>query len=169
MPSVTAFDVFVEEIFRAEGGRAPREQEKREGGRTIYGIFEKAHPEAFKNGLPTKEEARRIYREHYWNKIKGDWINNISPELALVMFDIAVNSGPSAAICMLQRLVGVKDDGIIGPVTLKAVKLFLADKMIESQRNHYAKLIHMNPSKFGPNERGWENRMRNLEAKIRKM
>lgn len=38
------------------------------------------------------------------------------------MFDAAVNSGPGQAIRWLQRAVGAADDGIVGPLTLVAVR-----------------------------------------------
>jgi lysozyme family protein len=165
----SAFDVLVEEIFEAEGGRAPREQERREGGRTIYGIFEGAHPEAWANGPPTKEEAREIYRTEYWDRIKGDELNALSPALALVVFDAAVNHGWMTAGKLLQDLVGAQCDGRIGPATIKRTKTFLARCLIQVRRVEYKRLITQNPAKYGPNKNGWENRMKRLEREIEKL
>ncbi|HZH53283.1 MAG TPA: putative peptidoglycan-binding domain-containing protein [Microvirga sp.] len=36
------------------------------------------------------------------------------------MFDLAVNSGPSRAVRMLQEILGVATDGIVGPLTVAA-------------------------------------------------
>ena len=40
--------------------------------------------------------------------------------LDLAVFDLAVNSGPARAVRMLQTVLGVAVDGIVGPVTLEA-------------------------------------------------
>jgi lysozyme family protein len=42
-------------------------------------------------------------------------------ELRFSVFDCAYNSGVSRAIKTLQRVVGVAEDGKLGPVTLAAV------------------------------------------------
>jgi len=51
--------------------------------------------------------------------IKGD---GLPTGVDLMVFDAAVNQGPKWAAKFLQRALGVKDDGIIGPQTLAAAK-----------------------------------------------
>ena len=41
--------------------------------------------------------------------------------LDLEVFDFGVNSGPAESVKTLQRLVGVTQDGSVGPITLAAV------------------------------------------------
>jgi lysozyme family protein len=48
-----------------------------------------------------------------------------------VVFDAAVNSGPSRAAKWLQSAVGAVPDGIIGPATLKAVQGHLVADSIQ--------------------------------------
>ncbi len=66
----------------------------------------------------TKTTVAPIYRANYWDKIGGD---DLPSGLDAAVFDFAVNSGPGRAAKLLQRLVGVSQDGQIGPMTLAAV------------------------------------------------
>lgn len=66
----------------------------------------------------TKASVAPIYRAFYWDEINGD---KLPAGLDYAVFDYAVNSGPGRASMALQRLVGVADDGEIGPITLAAV------------------------------------------------
>lgn len=66
----------------------------------------------------TRDEAGAIYRARYWMPIKGD---ALPPGVDLAVMDFAVNSGQAKAAMMLQQVVGVAQDGAIGPLTLAAV------------------------------------------------
>ena len=66
----------------------------------------------------TKTTVAPIYRAKYWDKVRGD---DLPSGLDAAVFDFAVNSGPGRAAKLLQRLVGVPQDGEIGPMTLAAV------------------------------------------------
>lgn len=90
------------------------------GGATMHGITERVARQHGYQGhmrdLPLSV-ATTIYRKQYWSMIKADQL----PEaLRFHVFDAAVNSGNFQAIKLLQQCAGVKVDGIIGPVTLKA-------------------------------------------------
>lgn len=65
-----------------------------------------------------RAEAAAIYRARYWDAVRGD---DLPGGIDLAVFDYAVNSGPGRAAKCLQRCVGVRADGVIGPVTLHAV------------------------------------------------
>lgn len=65
----------------------------------------------------TREDTIDFYRQEYWNKIRGA---ELPAQLAVVTFDSAVNEGVPTAIPHLQRALGVKVDGVIGPDTLAA-------------------------------------------------
>jgi len=68
--------------------------------------------------LMTAEERGEIY-DSYWIAGRCGDIASYSSELSVVHFDTVFNGGGAV---VLQRAVGVKDDGVIGPVTLAAVK-----------------------------------------------
>lgn len=67
----------------------------------------------------TPQEVAKVYRHQYWDAIRGD---DLPDGVDFATFDFAVNSGPKRAAQYLQRVVGAKDDGDIGPATLAAVK-----------------------------------------------
>lgn len=66
----------------------------------------------------SKEEAKQIYRSKYWDRIRGDEIQ--SQAVANVFLDGHVNHGRSG-IRMMQKVVDVDQDGIVGPITLAAI------------------------------------------------
>ena len=50
--------------------------------------------------------------------------------LDLAAFDFGVNSGPAESVKTLQGLVGVTQDGSVGPITLAAVGQFNVGDLI---------------------------------------
>lgn len=50
--------------------------------------------------------------------------------VAFQMLDFAINSGPHRAKKSIQRAIGVKDDGIIGPVTLTKLRSYSESDLI---------------------------------------
>ena len=67
----------------------------------------------------TDAQIAIVYRRHYWDVVLGA---ELPPGVDYAVFDFAVNSGPYRAAVFLQRIVGAKQDGKIGPATLKAVR-----------------------------------------------
>jgi hypothetical protein len=118
------FSRCVEQVFIHEGGFSDHPKDR--GGATNMGIT-KGVLEEWRKPEPvsvddvkslTKEEAREIYRANYWNVLKCD---ELPPGVDLAVFDFGVNSGPGRSTKMLQKIVGVTQDGGIGPITLGAV------------------------------------------------
>lgn len=102
----------------AEGGSRLVEDQ---GGLTRWGISHRAYPDLDIASL-TRSHAEDIYLRDYWRPIKG---NALSPALALCLFDGAVNLGPPQAVKLLQSCIRVTVDGVMGPETVSAAKLFL--------------------------------------------
>jgi lysozyme family protein len=75
--------------------------------------------------------------------------------------DTAVNAGVKKAVQLLQRAVGVKDDGIFGPVTKQAVLQAdyggLYRRLIAERIRFRGRIITIDPTqaKFAA---GWANR-----------
>jgi lysozyme family protein len=65
----------------------------------------------------TVEQAGVCYRRQYWDAICGA---ELPDGVDYATFDFCVNSGPSRAAKYLQAVVGVVQDGRIGPATVKA-------------------------------------------------
>lgn len=93
------------------------------GGATNKGVTQRVY-DAYRKGdghaprsvkLITDPEVAEIYRDMYWRAVRGA---DLPPRLAVAAFDWAVNTGPDRAIKHLQQCLGIKADGIIGPVTL---------------------------------------------------
>jgi lysozyme family protein len=112
------FDDAFDRLLGHEGGYSFSPSDP--GGETMWGVTAKV---AYANGytgrmkdLP-REKAKEIYRAKYWDAIKAD---QLPAALRFEVFDAAVNSGVSQAVKWLQRVVGVGDDGVIGPMTLGA-------------------------------------------------
>ncbi|MFS4437859.1 glycoside hydrolase family 108 protein [Paracoccaceae bacterium GXU_MW_L88] len=91
------------------------------GGETNHGISKRAYPKLNIRDL-TKDDAIAIYKRDYWDAINGDELAEISREVALAAFDGAVNQGVEISAMLLQKAVGAKSDGIIGPKSLAAVR-----------------------------------------------
>lgn len=60
-----------------------------------------------------------IYQKLYWGPIKAAQIQD--QRLATALFDVAVLSGNTAAVKMIQACVDVAIDGAMGPATLAAI------------------------------------------------
>jgi lysozyme family protein len=111
------FDRAVDVVLFEEGGYVDDPDDP--GGETIYGITRRDHPALWANGRPSIDQAKSVYREQYWNQVKGD---DLPWPLCLFVFDSAVNQGVSAAIRMMQRALDTAQDGILGPATLRLAK-----------------------------------------------
>lgn len=104
-------------------------------------------------------EIQAVYRQNYWNRVHGD---DMPAGVDYAVFDFAVNSGPKRAAQFLQRVVGVADDGVIGPVTLKAVARRGTAAVVPdlcSARLAWLKTLKHWPT-FG---RGWSRRVVEVE------
>lgn len=108
-----AFDLLISH----EGGFSNHPDDP--GGATMYGVTEKvARANGFTGNMRdyTLDMAKAVYRKSYWDACRCEQMPN---EIRYPLFDAAVNSGPVQSIKWLQQALGVKSDGIIGPVTLK--------------------------------------------------
>ena len=63
----------------------------------------------------SKETAREIYRSKYWNPLRCD---ELPAGIDLIVFDFGVNAGLSRSVKTAQKVIGVKEDGSIGPITM---------------------------------------------------
>ena len=89
---------------------------------TKFGISAAAYP-ALDVAALTLADAQAIYRRDYWDRIAAD---RLTPALALLVFDAAVNNGVARASKWLQSAVGAVADGMIGDQTLAAVATFVS-------------------------------------------
>ncbi len=126
------FDKAFAMVIGEEGGYVNNPNDP--GGETKYGICKRDYPDVDIKNL-TIDQAKQIYYRDYWSKIKGD---QLPWPLSVYVFDGAVNQGTEAAVKLLQKTLGVAQDGIFGTATLgKAITLtpdgmalYLADRAL---------------------------------------
>ncbi len=114
------FEQALAKVLAHEGGFVDHPRDP--GGATNYGITQAVARQHGYQGdmrdLP-RATAARIYEMSYWIPIRAD---DLPDALRLPVFDAAVNSGVRRAVQWLQELVGTQQDGLIGPITLAAVR-----------------------------------------------
>ena len=109
------------------------------------------------------KSALDILENQYY---KGPKIDKLPESIRKNVLDMAINAGPGRAIKILQKLVGAKQDGAIGPKTLKKVKesKITNNDYVDARRDFYLNLVKRKPvyKKF---KRGWLNRVESFRDK----
>jgi lysozyme family protein len=116
------FEAALQRVLRWEGGLVDDPNDP--GGLTKFGISQRSYPQLDIRTL-TLDQAGHIYRRDYWDGVGGTFF--VDQRLAAAVFDAAVNHGVMRASKMLQLIVGTEPDGIVGPITLRAVNSSNAD------------------------------------------
>ena len=114
-PACADFDVAVRLLLEEEGGLVDNPDDP--GGLTKYGISQRTYPNIDIRNL-TREAAIAIYKRDFWDSLR---IEALPAILRYAYFDAAVNCGAATAALFLQRALGVRADGIIGPITRAAL------------------------------------------------
>ena len=120
-------------VLRHEGGFVNHPHDS--AGMTNKGITKKVY-DAYMGKITTEQEMKdmpdnhvaEIYKKQYWDRVNAD---KLASGLDISVFDWAVNSGCGRAVKALQKCVGVKQDGGLGPITLKSVYEHDAEELIE--------------------------------------
>ena len=117
------YSTCLEIILEHEGGFVNHPKDP--GGVTNHGVTKRVYDEWIgkKSTVEemrnlTHEDVAPIYKKNYWDRAKCD---QLPSGVDLSVFDWGVNSGISRSAKALQRIVGVKQDGGIGPMTIQAV------------------------------------------------
>ena len=165
------FSEALEIILHHEGGYVNHPKDP--GGETNLGVTKRVYEdfggEKEMKDL-TKEDVEPIYKKNYWDRVKGD---DLPEGLDLCIFDFAVNAGPGRAAKFLQKLIGVTQDGGIGPQTLGALQSAIGEdvrtqtrEMIEKyqyERDNYYQSL----STFETFGRGWTRRVDEVTEKAK--
>lgn len=111
------------QILKSEGGYVddPRDN----GGATNFGVTKKTY-ENWVGREVTKEDIKNltiddvapIYKERYWARVRAD---ELKDGCDLLLFDLAVHSGPRRSVKIAQETAGTVVDGLIGPKTVAAI------------------------------------------------
>jgi lysozyme family protein len=121
---LNTFDDCLKPLLVHEGGNDDDPQDP--GGRTSRGITQSEYDRyRIQHGLAPQDvwsaadsEVRWIYLFNYWNMMKCD---QLPAGVDYCVFDYGVNSGISRAAKILQKVLGVPVDGVIGPATITNV------------------------------------------------
>ena len=109
------FDACLALVLKSEGGYVNNKADP--GGMTNLGVTKRTYEQYV--GHPVDEETMRgltpdtvapLYRKMYWDAVRAD---DLPDGLDYCLFDIAVNSGPTKAIKLMQSAVGTPQTGQI--------------------------------------------------------
>jgi len=106
----------------------------------------------------TRAAAGEIYRDRYWNRVRGDDIND--QPIANLIFDGTVNHGVSRGVKMVQKVLNIRQDGVFGTQTLAAVNAAIPAALynaIKTERIRFYRQIAKNDN--AAFLQGWLNRM----------
>lgn len=159
--SKDTFKPIFDRVIAHEGGYVndPRDA----GGETHWGVTKRT---ARANGYTgdmrdmTRDDAFDIYYSAFWLRYHCD---DLPKPLAFQFFDACVNHGFGNAARMLQRAVGVVDDGVIGKITLSAVSGCSNTELV-LHFNAERLRFYTNLKSFATFGRGWTRRVaKNLD------
>lgn len=150
------FQQIFDRLIGREGGYVNDQRDP--GGETNWGVTKRtAQANGYTGNMKTmtRQQAYEIYYRAFWLRYNCE---QMPDAVAYQFFDAAVNHGFGNASRMLQRAVGVLDDGIIGKYSLEAINSNpISDTLmvLNGERlNFYTRL--KNFDRFG---KGWVNRV----------
>jgi lysozyme family protein len=172
------FNPALEKVLNHEGGYANDPNDP--GGETYKGVARKIHskwdgwtiidiqkkqpgfPAILENDANLQQKIREFYETQFWARIKGDEITN--QEVALSIFDFAVNAGTATSASLAQKVVDAVTDGVIGTKTLEKLNAFNPDHFLAAfavaKIARYIQIVEKN-SKTDKYFYGWVRRALN--------
>lgn len=163
--AASSYDEALRRLLAHEGGYSNHPSDP--GGPTNFGItifdYRKyVNPNgtaADVRAMPV-EVAKKIYREKYWNVMRGD---ELPAGVDYCIFDYAVNSGTGRAPKVLQRLIAAPVTGRMDDTTIKLARARDAKRLIGEicdERLAFLQSLKTWPV-FG---NGWGRRVREVRA-----
>lgn len=150
------FKTALQRVLKHEGGYVNHPSDP--GGETNFGITKNTAKQFGYTGsmrLIPADVVEKIYFEQFWKTLD---CGNYHFAFGFQLFDAGVNHGLKNARKLLQRAVGVTDDGIVGKATLAAIQKVPTAILITSfnaERISFYTKISTFPT-FG---KGWMNRV----------
>ena len=154
------FEKSLELVLAHEGGYVNHPSDP--GGKTNLGVTQRVWEDYVGHKVDeqtmrnlTKELVAPLYKSRYWDAVHGDQLPSGADYLA---FDFAVNAGAFRSIKTIQRALNITADGIIGPVTVKAIQDTNAEEFINNFTNA-KESFYRSLANFPTFGRGWLNRV----------
>jgi len=147
------FDECFTRLLGYEGGYVNNPSDP--GGETNWGITKRSYPALDIKNL-TQDDAKAIYKRDFWDKCK---CSRMECGLDLALFDCAVNSGTIQAIKLLQQTLGVKDDGVLGEVTMEAIRHEGRDRRLTAKFLGHRLQFMTNLRPWDTFSKGWARRI----------
>ena len=168
------FENFAGKLLRLEGGYVNHPLDR--GGPTKYGVIltvwqEHGHDKDGDGDIDaedikklSEEDAKWIAKKIFWDYFQADFILNES--VAQFIVDWGYNSGRKTIAKIVQRLVNVAVDGVVGPQTITAINC--ADQeMLFNTLKIERKVFLNNIIKRRPDQivfyNGWMNRVNSFQ------
>lgn len=160
------FERCLDLLLKDEGGFVNNPSDP--GGMTNLGVTAKTWA-AFKGRNTSEKEMKALthndvaalYEHKYWDACSCD---EMPSGIDYLVFDFAVNAGVGRSTKLLQRILGVPEDGSIGPVTLQNIdiadKLDLISRFSQAKVHYYEELPTFH--EFG---KGWLSRVETVKSR----
>jgi lysozyme family protein len=164
------FDTALKALLKHEGGYVFHKDDP--GGMTNLGVTKRVWEEWVGREATEKEmraltpeQVGPLYRRRYWDKVQAD---HLPAGVDLAVFDFAVNSGPGRAAKLLQEILGVTQDGAIGPQTLLAATNVDSSQLVTDYNAQRLAFLQALPhwDTFG---KGWGRRVAEVTAQATHM
>jgi lysozyme family protein len=160
-----SYSIAIAHLLASEGGYVNHPDDP--GGPTNYGItladarhYWKANATAADVKAMSLDTAKQIYRAHYWNAMSCD---ALPAGVDYCAFDYGVNSGVGRSARILQKLVKVPQDGVIGPQTIAAANKADPTALVKAICNERVAFL-MSLKTWRVFGRGWSARVAEVRA-----
>lgn len=153
------FNKAVKYVIEDEGGYVNHPSDP--GGETKYGIAKRSYPGVDIKNL-TVQQAEKIYFDDFWTDAG---VERLPQNIRYQFFDMCVNHGAHNATRILQRASGVKDDGVIGPNTIRSTQGLSNTRLAAERSRFFINIVEKKPSQIVFLE-GWINRVFKILSRV---
>lgn len=144
-----------------------------DGSREIAGVSETHHPTEFRKlsrlieaGLHAETERAVADYALAYTALAAGWTSD--PGVEFYLRDCVFNRGPTGAVRVLQRALGVEDDGRFGPATQAALRSArpaeLLGKLRIARENYEREVVGYRPALWSGLVSRWDKALRQARA-----
>jgi len=170
------FEEFAGKVLQLEGGYVNHPLDR--GGPTKYGVIlsvwrEHGHDKDGDGDIDaedikklTEEDAKFIAKKIFWDYFRADFILNQS--VAEFIVDWGYNSGRTTVAKIVQRLLKVVQDGVVGIQTLTAINVAVQEQffnILKAERKAFLDNIITRRPEQKVFYKGWINRVNSFQFK----